>query len=199
MFEYPDNPAPTNLPILDEIRRRWSPLNFSSEPIEEEKIATLFEAARFAPSSFNEQPWRYIYATNDDRDHDARGQLESLLNPGNSYAKGAYLLMISFAKKTFTKNGKENVHFLHDLGMANGFIVLQCVDLGLIGHQMAGFAREKANALLGVPSDFFPGDMMAIGYPGDPSTLPAELMPKQMKTRVRKDRKEFVFRGKWMG
>lgn len=192
---FPQNPAPTDLPILDAIKQRWSPLAFSDQRIEEEKIATLFEAARWAPSSFNEQPWRHVYATKEDSED--RLRLESLLVEGNSWAKKAYILMISFAKKTFASNGKENRHAMHDLGCATGYMAMQCQSLGLIGHQMAGFDFRKANELLGVPDDFVPGSMMAIGHPADPSLLPPELQERERQPRTRKPQEGFVFRGKW--
>ncbi len=187
----------TPLPLLDAIKQRWSPVAFSGKPIEQEKIMTIFEAARWAPSSFNEQPWRYIYATKDDQE--GRRALESLLSEGNSWAKNAYLLLISFAKKTFVKNGKENRHAMHDVGCATGYIALQLPTLGLAGHQMAGFAFEKANGILGVPDDFIPGSMMAVGYPGDIEELPPDLQARQESPRTRRDAGDFAFRGKWMG
>ncbi|MFA6522910.1 MAG: nitroreductase family protein [Candidatus Peribacteraceae bacterium] len=192
---YPHNLAPTNLPILSAIAERWSPIAFSPRTIEPEKIATVFEAARWAPSSFNEQPWRYVYALKEDEEE--RTRLESLLSEGNAWAKEAGLLLISFAKKTFARNGKENMHFLHDLGCATGFLALQLPSLGLIGHQMAGFDRDHANGVLGVPDDFLPGSMMAIGYPGDPTVLPPALQERGKAPRVRRPQSEFAFRGKW--
>jgi nitroreductase len=191
--QYPRKPAPADHPILEALRERWSPLAFSSQPIEEEKISALFEAARWAPSSYNEQPWRYVYATKDDGAD--RERLESLLMPGNNWAKNAYLLAISFTKKTFTYNGKANYHAMHDLGAASAYLALQCPSLGLIAHQMAGFNVEEANALLGVPDDFVPGSMIAIGYPGDPAKLDPKLQEREEAPRVRKTQGELVFRG----
>jgi nitroreductase len=174
---------------------RWSPYAFSARPVEQEKIDLLFEAARWAPSSFNEQPWRYLYATKEDSED--RLKMESLLLQGNKWAKEADILMISFAKKTFSKIGKENPHALHDLGCATGFLALQVHAIGLVGHQMAGFLRDAANKILGVPSDFLPGSMMAIGYPGNPKLLPADLQEREAATRERNMRRTFAFRGRW--
>ncbi len=189
------NPAPTPLPILHVIKERWSPVAFSDQALSEDKIAMLFEAARWAPSSFNEQPWRYLYASKEDKE--GREKLESLLMPGNGWAKNAGLLILSFAKKTFSKNGKENVHCMHDLGCATGYLVLQATELGLVSHQMAGFDREKSHAVLGVPEDNMPGSMIAIGEPGDRAALTEELREREAAPRVRRDRKEFAFRGQW--
>jgi nitroreductase len=190
----PRKPAPTQLPIVDLIKERWSPLAFSPEPIEQEKIQIIFEAARWAPSSFNEQPWRYIYALKGD---EGRETLESLLVPGNGWAKNAGMLMIDFASTIFAKNGKVNRHALHDLGAANGFITLQARSLGLMTHQMAGFDFEHANEILGVPKEFIPGSMMAIGYYGDPSQLDEKQRAREETPRVRRPIQEFAFRGRW--
>ncbi|MBI1812362.1 nitroreductase family protein [Candidatus Peregrinibacteria bacterium] len=194
-MDYPRKPVQTTLPILEAIRERWSPLSFSDQPIEQEKIMTLFEAARWAPSSFNEQPWRYIYATKDDKDD--RKSLESLLVEGNSWAKSAYLLLISFAVPVFARNGKENRHAMHDLGAASGFLALQLPSLRLIGHQMAGFDFARANEVLGVPPEFIPGSMMAIGYPGDSALLDSKLKDRENAARTRRPVNEFASRGRW--
>ncbi|MDD5041944.1 MAG: nitroreductase family protein [Candidatus Peribacteraceae bacterium] len=194
-MDYPRNPAPADFPILAALTDRWSPLAFSGRPVEEEKIATLFEAARWAPSSYNEQPWRYVYATKSDAE--ARARLESLLLPGNAWAGNAFVLVVSFAKKTFTYNGKENRHALHDTGAASAYLAAQCPSLGLVAHQMAGFNVEEANALLGVSADFVAGSMIAVGYPGDPKQLDPNLQEREKAARVRKPQKEFVFRGKY--
>lgn len=191
----PRKPATTDRPILDAIRERWSPVALSDTPIEEEKIATLFEAARWAPSSYNEQPWRYIYALKEDGNN--REALEGLLVPGNAWAKNASVLAISFAKKMFARNGKENRHALHDCGCASGYLILQLSSLGLVGHQMAGFDAENANRILGVPDDFLPGSMIAIGYPGDHATLPEDLQKREEAPRTRNRVEAFAFRGGW--
>jgi nitroreductase len=194
-MQIPDKPAATDSPILKDIRERWSPVAFSDQPVEDDKIRTMFEAARWAPSSFNEQPWRYIYALK--ADGEARTTLENLLSPGNAWAKNAGILAITFTKKTFARNGKDNIHAMHDLGAASGYLALQLGALGLVGHQMAGFDRENANKILGVPDDFMPGSMIAIGYPADPASLPEDLQKRQAGPRSRKPQEEFVFRGRW--
>ncbi len=194
-MDYPRKAAPTDLPILEAFRERWSPLAFSDRPVEDGKVQTLFEAARWAPSSYNEQPWRYVYATKSDGK--MREQMESLLMPGNAWAKNAFLLVVSFAKKTFTFNGKENRHGLHDTGAASAYLALECPSLGLVAHQMAGFKVDEANTLLGVPGDFVAGSMIAVGYPGNPKDLDSKLQERENAPRERKPQKEFVFRGKF--
>jgi len=192
-MDYPHKSAPTDVPILEALRERWSPLAISDRPVEDVKIQTLFEAARWAPSSFNEQPWRYVYATK--KDGAVRDRLVSLLLPGNAWAGNAFILVVSFAKKTFTYNGKENRHALHDTGAASAYLAAQCPSLGLVAHQMAGFKVDEANDLLGVPADFVPGSMIAIGYPGNPNDLDPKSQEREKAPRERKPQKEFVFRG----
>lgn len=192
---FPPKPADTDLPILDAIRNRWSPIAISAKPISDEDIATLFEAARWAPSSYNEQPWRYLYALKDDGED--RDKLDALLMDGNAWARNAYLLMVCFAKKTLTRGGKPNGAAEHDLGSATGYIALQCESLGLVCHQMGGFFAEKANEALGVPDDFQPIAMMAIGYPEDPESVSEEAQERDGAPRERKEQSKFVFRGKW--
>lgn len=189
-MKYPPKPAPSEAPIIETIKNRWSPVMFDPTPLEATQIASLFEAARWAASSFNEQPWRYVYAGNGDQN---REKLESLLVEGNAYAKNASLLMLSFAKKTFARNGKPNRHYLHDTGAASALMTLQATSMGLISHQMAGFSVDTANAVLGVPDDFEPGSMIAIGYPGDPSNFPDDMQKRDASPRSRNMRDVFAF------
>lgn len=193
-MKYPRKETPTDAPIIDVIRDRWSPISFSAKPLPEETIRSLFEAARWAQSSFGEEPWRYIYAAKGDP---GRENLESLLAEGNAWAKDAGLLLISFAKKTFARNGKPNRHYLHDTGAASAYITLQATSMGLITHQMAGFAVEKANALLGVPADFEPGSMMAIGEYAGQETLDDAAKKRENSPRTRKPQSAFAFRNAW--
>ncbi len=193
-MHYHDKLTPTDAPILDIIQKRWSSLAFEPIQLKEEEIRSLFEAARWAQSSYNEQPWRYMYAAKGDAD---RETLESLLAEGNSWAKSAGLLIISFAKKTFARNGTQNRHAMHDLGAASALITLQATSMGLNSHQMAGFDVAHANKALGVPTDFEPGSMMAIGHPADPAVLSEALQERERAPRSRNPQGSFAFRGKW--
>lgn len=192
---YPHKPVETSYPLLEVMKERWSPRLFAEQPVEEEKLKTVFEAARWAPSSYNEQPWRFIYATKDDGE--AREKLESLLVEGNAWAKKAPVLIINFYKKTFAHNGKENRVALHDLGAANISIAYQATALGLITHQMSGFDAAKANALLGVPEDYFPGSMMTIGYAVQENEIPDAQKESELSPRKRNPQDTFVFHGTW--
>lgn len=184
---FPHNPAQTEAGLLSAIAERWSPRIFTDQPLKQQMVDTLFEAARWAPSSYNEQPWRYVYAQ---KGEEGREQLESLLLEGNAWAKSAPLLLISFYKRTSSKNGKENRVALHDLGASNISLALQATHMGLLAHQMGGFRHADANAELSVPEDFYPGSMMAVGYPAQDS----EITPRE-----RKSLEEIVFHGKWSG
>ncbi len=193
-MKYPTKPVDAEAPIIDVILNRWSPLAFDPAPLSVGQIASLFEAARWAASSYNEQPWCYIYAGKQDA---GRDKLESLLVEGNAWAKNAGLLILSFAKKTFANNGQPNRHSLHDTGAASALMTLQATSMGLISHQMAGFSVDTANAVLGVPDDFEPGSMIAIGYAADPASLSPDLLERQQAERTRNPQSSFVLRGKW--
>lgn len=190
-------PAPSDFPILPVIRERWSSLAIGSKPLDENTINTLFEAARWTPSAGNGQPWRYIVATKDDGEH--RERIESLIKESNGWAKNAYLLIVSFAMtKRMNPEGilVENYYGMHDTGAANGFLSLQAAEMGLAVRQFGGFDREKANEILGVPSEFMPASMIAVGYPEDDATLHEAYHPRHKAPRVRNPHETFVFKGK---
>lgn len=169
---------------------------FDERRIEREKVQSLFEAARWAPSSNNEQPWRFLAATRDaEADFD---RLLACLNEGNrKWAFRAPLLVLSVAGLNCEDDAKPNRHAFHDMGLAAENLVLQAVALGLVGHQMAGFDVEKARADCLIPSGYEPVAMIAVGYPGDPSVLPDRLRERELKPRHRKPIDEFVFSSRW--
>lgn len=193
-MDFPQKKTPLDAPIAPLIAKRWSPYAFSPSSLSQEQITSVFEAARFAPSAFNEQPWRYIYAQKNDK---GREELESLLMEGNSWAKNAGMLIIGFAKKTFTRNQKLNRHAMHDTGAASALLVLQATELGLVSHQMSGFHAEKANELLGMSEDFEPSSMIAIGHAGRHEELPEELQQRENAPRTRHPQADFVFLGRF--
>jgi nitroreductase len=173
-----------HFPVLDLIRKRRSIRAFSTDPVEQEKINSLFEATRWAPSSTNEQPWLYMYATKDQPEFWQK--LFEPLNEGNKvWAKDAPLLILSLARRNFTRYAGANAHALYDLGGANAFLSLQAVELGLQVRQMAGFDAQKAIALLNIPDAYEVGVFMAVGYPGDPSALPDHLKNRELAPRER--------------
>ena len=167
----PKKPAVTSAPIHDVLKHRWSPRAFDARPIEPEKLRSLFEAARWAPSSFNDQPWRFIVGTKDDPATFKR-ILESLVEVNQAWAKNAAVLILAVAKLKFDHSGESNRHAFHDVGLAVGNLIVQATDLGLGVHQMAGFSPQKAREHFHIPEGYDPVSVLAIGYPGDPASLP---------------------------
>jgi nitroreductase len=178
------------------IARRWSPRAFDERPVEADKLKSLFEAARWAPSSNNEQPWRFIVATKDSpTDHDRL--LHCLVERNRKWAFRAPVLMLSVASLHFEDDGKPNRHALHDTGLAAENLVLQATSLGLQAHQMAGFDVQLARTTYLIPTGFDPVAMIAVGYPGDPAVLPNSLREREMNPRERQPIGDFVFSIKW--
>jgi nitroreductase len=188
--------APADYPIEEILKRRWSPRAFSDRLVEPEKLRSLFEAARWAPSSFNEQPWSYLVATIENAEDHAR--LLSCLTEGNQqWARLAPVLMISVAKLNFEKTGKPNRHAFHDVGLATANLMIQATALGLFVHAMAGFSPEKVRELYSVPKDYEPVAAIAVGYPADVDVLPEAMRQKELAARSRKPIASFVFESGW--
>ena len=149
-----DKTAKADHPIHPLIAQRWSPRSFAEKEIPKEDVASLFEAARWAASSFNEQPWRFVVAARSDRE--GFEKIVGCLVEGNrAWARSASLLIITAVRTRFARNDKTNRHAAHDLGLAVGNLSLQATDLGLSLHQMAGFDADKARETLGIPEGFF--------------------------------------------
>lgn len=184
--------ANTDHPIHEILAQRWSPRAFADRPVEREKLLRLFEAARWAASSFNEQPWRFIVGTRDEPE-----QYEKVLSCLNEYnrqwASLAPVVMLGLTKKTFSKNGKPNRVHQHDLGLAMGNLVAQATAEGLFVHQMAGIEPDKVREVFNVPDDFEPQTGCAIGYVGDASLLPESFREAEVSPRERKPLEAFVF------
>ena len=164
--------------------------------VEPDKIRSLLEAARWAPSSFNEQPWYYIIATKENPDEYEK-LLLCLMEKNQQWAKLAPLLMVSVAKLSFDRTGKPNRHAFHDVGLATGTMLVEATALGLFVHQMAGFSAEQVRATYGVPEGFDPVAAIAIGYPAEPEVLPDAFRAQEVGPRQRKPIADFVFEGKW--
>lgn len=191
-----EKPAETQFPIHELLRRRWSPRAFSEHMVEADTLRSLFEAARWAPSSNNEQPWHFIVGTK--ADPSAYDRLFACLKEGNKkWAFRAPVLMLSVARLNFEDEGTPNRHAWHDTGMAALSLSLQATALGLIAHQMAGFDVDKARAELGIPAGFEPVAMIAVGYPADPAILDERLRQRELAPRERKSAKEIVAVGRW--
>lgn len=178
-------------PVLEVIQQRRSRRAYADRMVEPEKIRSLFEAARWAPSSLNEQPWFYIYAT---RDQEALwNKIFETLKEGNKvWAMHAPLLILSLTRKKFIRFDAPNPAARYDLGAANAFLSLQAAHLGLNVHQIAGFDPQTAVRNLSVPDRYEPVIVMAIGYPGDADTLPENLKAREVAPRERYVEQEFV-------
>jgi len=178
-------------PVLELIRKRRSKRAYSARKISDEVIQALFEAARWAPSSVNEQPWTYVYATKDQPE--LWSKLFDTLNDSNKvWAQHAQLLILSLAKKNFSRNDRPNGSAKYDLGGANAFLTLQATELGLNVHQMGGYDPQKAKSNLNIPDSYDLGVILAIGYPGDPNELPEHLKLRELAPRERIVREEFA-------
>ena len=170
-------------PIEPLIYRRWSPRAMSGEPLTERELLTLFEAARWAPSTYNEQEWRFLYAR---RDTPSWPLLFDLLTEANQlWCARAAVLVVVLARKTFTRNGKPNPVHLFDVGSAWENLALQATAMGLVSHGMAGFDFEKARGVLRVPDHFAVAAMFALGRPGDPDQLPEDYRAMEVPSQRR--------------
>jgi nitroreductase len=178
-------------PILDVIARRRSSRAYAPAPVTSKQIETLFESARWAPSSMNEQPWRYLYATTDKKVLWS-GIFDTLNDSNKIWAKNAPLLVVSMAKKTFSINERPNPSAQYDLGGANAFLSLQATAMGLNVHQMGGYDHEALRHNLNIPDEFELGVVMAIGFPGDPENLPEALRQRERAPRNRRPQSAFV-------
>ncbi len=185
------------LPTVHEIFQvRWSPRAFSDRPVSDQDLKTILEAARWAASSYNEQPWRFIIARKSDQESYDR-LLDVLIPYNQAWARLAPVLMITAAKRSFSHNGKENLHARHDVGAALAHLMLQATALGLHAHGMAGFDAEKARRELGIPDDYEPVAAVAIGYLGPIERLPESYHQAEVAPRKRKPLDELVFDGRW--
>jgi nitroreductase len=177
--------------ILEPIANRRSVLAFNSQIISDESINLIFEAARWAPSSYNEQPWRFYYASRSNPE--AFNKILSSLAPGNAeWAKDSSLLIITVAKKHLTINGKENTYSMHDTGMATANLLIQAQALGLVSHVMGGFNKSVANELLNLSDEFIPLTVVAIGQQGDIAELSDSNRTRENAPRQRKQKEEIA-------
>lgn len=191
-----DKKANTDYAIHEHLATRWSPYGFSDKPVDAQEVRALFEAARWAPSSYNEQPWRYIVATQDDKAGFDK-LLSVLVEPNQAWAKKAPVLTLGIIAKNFKLNGKPNRAALHDLGLAAGNLSLEATARGLFVHQMIGLDPDKAREVYGVPEDYEVYTALAIGHRADPSDVPDELAKRDAGQRERKPLSEFVFEDKF--
>lgn len=178
--------------ILEIIKERWSPYSFSSAPVEDYKLKAMFEAAGAAPSCNNEQPWIFLYSTqNSGKTFDDYAGF--LVEANRVWAKEAFALVISMARLSFSYNGKNNRFAFYDTGMAVSNLLTQALAMDLYVHQMAGFSVEKVKSYFNLPDDIEPIAMMAVGYIGNGESLSPELAKRDEVRRPRKSLKEYTF------
>jgi len=195
---YPERPAPVDHSINELMRRRWSARAFEEgRPVEREKLLSLLEAARWAPSCFNDQPRHFLVF--DGSDQGVLDKARACLTPGNAWALEAPVLMLSVARDTFEKNGKPNRWAQHDVGLATENLLLEAIELGLAAHPMAGYDAELARSEFKIPGGYTPIAMIAIGYPyrGKLEDLDEKLRGKELAPRERKEIREIAFNGTW--
>ena len=195
---YPEKPAQPDYPINELMARRWSPRVFEEgRRVEREKMLTLLEAARWGPSCFNEQPWRFLVF--DESDAEAMERARGCLASGNAWALKAPVLMISVARDNFARNEKPNRTAQHDVGLATENLLLEAVELGLAAHPMAGFDTERARREFNIPDGFTVLAMIAIGHPhrGSLDAFDEAARAKELAPRERKPMAEIAFAGTW--
>lgn len=183
-------------PIHELIAQRWSPYGYADRSVSKDDLRSLFEAARWAASSYNEQPWSYIVATRDEPKEFAR-LLACLVEGNQGWAQSAPVLALGCTNLFFKLNGKPNTAAVHDLGLAAGNLSFEATARGLVVHQMIGILPDKARQEFHIPEGTQPLTALAIGYAADPGALPDKLKERDLAPRTRKRLGEFVFGGAW--
>ncbi|MCA6075275.1 nitroreductase family protein [Fulvivirga sedimenti] len=183
--------AKTRYNVLDVIRKRWSPRSFSKYPLMPEEIETLLEAATWAPSAMNEQPWRFVVASKEDEEKFRK--LADFLVPGNRvWAENAAVLMVVFGVTTYARNGKENINVGHDVGMATQNLLLQGVSMDVYGHVMEGFDKDRVIEEFQLPDNIRPLTMLALGRLDVPDLLEEPYYSREQSPRTRRSVEDSV-------
>lgn len=188
-------PAVTQYPILDAIKNRWSPRAFDTSLVEQDKLMSVLEAARWAASSMNTQPWRFIIAT---RDNEAEFEkMLSVLKERNQvWAKNAPVLLLAVARDEHD-GGYINNHAGHDTGQALANLTTQATALDLYVRMMGGFYADKAREVFNIPEGYTPITALALGYLGTLEDLDESFQDREQSPRTRKPLSELVFAGEW--
>ena len=186
-----------NFYLNELIQKRWSPRSFADRKIENDKLLSILEAGRWAPSSYNEQPWRFIVGKIDEGTTHSK-ILDCLVEGNQSWAKNAPILILTNAKLTFSRNDNPNKHSYHDVGLAAAQMAIQAAEFDIYFHQMAGFSKYKAIEHFNIPENYEPVTVIAVGYLGNPENLKDEKLLKSEKAvRKRKSLSEIVFTDEW--
>jgi nitroreductase len=190
-----EKPADTDRPLLPVLKARWSSRAFSDALLTADEVRDLFEAARWAPSAGNGQPWRFIVVPRDDAPTFAAA-LACLHETNALWARHAAALIVSVAQ-TVRDDGRPHRTALYDLGQAVAHLTVQATALGLALRQMGGFSAELARETFAIPQGFEPVTMVAIGRRGDPANLPDALQAREHEPRRRNPTAQWVFAGRW--
>ncbi len=188
--------ANTDHPIHELIKNRWSPYKFSDRLVPREELLSLLEAARWAPSSYNEQPWRFIIAPRE-QTQEFKKLLSCLVQANQEWAKNASVLVLGITHLTFDRTGKENKAAIHDLGAAVSHLSFEATTRGISVHQMIGIEPQKAMQVYTIPEDYEVLIAFAIGYPDLSKSATDDLAIRDRTPRVRKTISEFVFYKEW--
>ena len=191
-----EKPANAQHPIHELIAKRWSPCGFADRPVSRDDLLSLFEAVRWAPSSYNEQPWHYLVATKDQPDNYGK-MLTCLVEPNRDWAQHAPVLVLTVAGLNFIRNGKPNTAAWHDIGLASATLSLEATARGISDHQMIGILPDRAQEIFQIPENFQVVTGLAIGYAADPETPEAQFRQRDTAARQRKRLSEFVFSDRW--
>lgn len=187
--------ASTKYPIHEILETRWSPRAFNGEKVEKEKIQRLFEAARWAPSASNEQPWFFMVGEQGDETY--KKIFETLVEFNQLWVKTAPVVVLTIGRVNGLKSGQPSDWFKYDVGQAVAHLSIQATQEGLFVHQMAGFDREMTKELFEIPEGFEAITVIAVGFIGDPKQLHPNLEKMEWAERVRKSSDEFVFSNKF--
>ena len=192
------NPAITQVPIADLIANRWSSRAYdATKPVSHAQIINLLEAARWAPSSYNDQPWRFIVC-NKNTDSDAWQKAFDCLMPSNqAWVANVPVLILGCANTVLDINQQANRFAQYDTGSAAINICLQATHIGLMAHQMGGYHVDKAREAFAMPAQYTPMSMLAVGYAGEQTQLSTDLYERDVAPRKRKPLSEIVFDGVW--
>jgi len=183
--------APAVERVMPEVLQRWSPRSFSDREVSTLDLRTIFEAVRWAASSFNEQPWRFLVGRRGDPTY--KKIFESLGEFNQAWAGSAPVLILDATRTRFSRNESPNPVALYDLGAAAATLCYEATHIGLFTHQMAGYDRDVARKLFEIPEEFLLGAVIALGHQGEPSELTQEYMREQeISPRQRKPLSEFV-------
>jgi nitroreductase len=183
-------------PIHELLARRWSPYGFSDRLVSAADLRSVLEAARWAPSSYNEQPWSYLLATRDDTEEFER-VLSCLVEQNQAWARRAAVLMLTVVATRFARNGKPNAAAVHDIGLASANMTVEATARGLSVHQMIGILPERAREVFSIPEDHRALTAIAIGYAQPPDQLEEKWKERDLAPRTRKPLAEFVFAGRF--